>query len=205
MTERIEAIITEEWNLFHAVNGEDRVSCQNDHATFAAMRRAQYQAWSAEALELYAADLAASIAAGRSIVREKYILMMRSTAPQLFAVFAAELPEIGEEKAALVSRIWSKLAAQTERMREHYPALALGGRPLYARDETNGWASVETYQTSELLTYSEETLRALLSHIERLEHTGQDFALLVQENTVRGLGFPDLETAERAMAGNGGH
>ena len=200
MEDLIQSIIEKEWELFHGVNGEQRVSCQNDRKTFVIMRRAQYQAWSREALELYAADLDATTAAGHSIVREKYIRMMRSTAPQTYAYFSAELPPVSAEKAELVSRIWTHLCAQTERMRKLYPCLALGGRPLYAREETDGWASVETYQTSELLTYSEATLRALAAHIEVLEAEGRDFAWLVQENTVLGLGFPDLETAERTMA-----
>ena len=57
------------------------------------------------------------------------------------------------------------MLAQTERLREKYPAVALGGRPLRASEETEGWASIETYQCGELATYSEKTLAALLEHI----------------------------------------
>ena len=199
MEELIRKIIEDEWALFHTVNGDYAVSCQNDRPTFEIMRRAQYEAWSPEALELYAADLAAAIAEGRNIVREKYIRMMRSTAPEDYARFAAELPPVSEEKAALTAEIWEHHAAQNEKMRERYPFIALGGRPLYAKDEFDGWASIETYQTSELLTYSEATLRALLAHIENLEAQGQDFAYIVREKTVTGLGCPDMETAEKLM------
>ena len=38
------------------------------------------------------------------------------------------------------------MLAQTERMRGDYPILALGGRPLHASEERDGWASIETYQ-----------------------------------------------------------
>ena len=92
------------------------------------------------------------------------------------------------------------MLAQTERMRENYPILALGGRPLHAAEERDGWASIETYQTSELLTYSEPTLRALLAEIERLEAEGKDFVYMVQENTVTGQGFKSMAEAEKAMA-----
>ena len=80
------------------------------------------------------------------------------------------------------------------------PILALGGRPLHASEERDGWASIETYQTSERLTYSAPTLRALLAEIERLEAEGRDFVYMVQENTVTGQGFPDMAAAEKAMA-----
>lgn len=199
MENLIDQIIAKEWPLFQSVNGEERAFCQNDYDTFVIMRRAQYRAWSREALELYAADLDAAIAAGRSIVREKYIRMMKSTDPAGYEHFSAELPAVSDEKVKLVERIWAHFAAQTERMRNQYPSVALSGRPLYAKNETDGWASVETYQTCELLTYSENTLRALLTYIEALEKDGKDFAYIVQENTVLGLGYPDMETAERTM------
>lgn len=199
MEELIRRIIDDEWELFHTVNGDYAVSCQNDRPTFEIMRRAQYEAWSQEALELYAADLAAATAEGRNIVREKYIHMMRTTAPLDYVRFASELPPVSEEKLALTSEIWAHHAAQNERMKKEFPFIALEGRPLYAKDEYDGWASIETYQTSELLTYSEATLRALLAHIETLEAAGQDFAYIVREKTVTGLGYPDMETAEKAM------
>ena len=92
------------------------------------------------------------------------------------------------------------MLAQTERMRETYPILALGGRPLHAADERDGWPSIETYQTCELLTYSEPTLRALLAEIERLEAEGKDFVYMVQENTILDQGFPSMKDAELALA-----
>ena len=198
--ELIDAIIEKEWPMFHNVNGEDRASCQNDNTAFQIMRRAQYKVWSPEALECYLADVTAAEAENRNLAREKYIRMMESTDPRGYEAFCGELPEVSEEKRALVAGIWEKMLAQTERMRETYPILALGGRPLHAADERDGWPSIETYQTCELLTYSEPTLRALLAEIERLEAEGKDFVYLVQENTVRGQGFRTMAEAEKAIA-----
>ena len=196
----IDTIIGKEWDMFHNVSGEDRADCQNDYPVFEIMRRAQYEAWSGEALTCYLADLEAAAAEGRNLAREKYIRMMESTDPRGYEAFRGELPELSERQRELVARIWEKMLAQTERMRQSYPVLALGGRPLRAADETDGWPSVETYQTGELMTYSEATLGALLAEIERLEAEGKDFAFIVQENTVRGQGFPTMEKAELAMA-----
>ena len=196
----IDAILEKEWPMFHNVNGEDRTDCQNDYPVFEIMRRAQYDAWSPEALECYLADVNAAAAAGRNLAREKYIRMMESTDPRGYAAFSAELPPVSEAQRALAGQIWEKMLAQTERMRESYPVLALGGRPLHASEERDGWASIETYQTSELLTYSEPTLRALLAEIERLEGEGKDFVYMVQENTVLDQGWPTMAEAEKAMA-----
>ena len=196
----IDAILEKEWPMFHNVNGEERASCQNDYPVFEIMRRAQYEAWSADALAAYLGDITAAEAAGRNIAREKYIRMMESTDPRGYEHFSGELPPVSDEKRALVEAIWAKMLAQTERMRERYPILALGGRPLHAGEERDGWASIETYQKSELLTYSEDTLKALLANIEALEAEGKDFVYMVQENTVLKQGFPTMAEAEKAMA-----
>lgn len=205
----IRDIIEKEWNMFHNVNGEDRASCQEDPRTFEIMRRGQYEAWSEEAVRSYHADLCAAEAEGRNLAREKYIRMMRSTDPAGYEAFRGELPPVSPEKEALAAELWQKYLAQTLRMRERYPYLALGGRPTTAAEE-QGWASVETYQTCEALTYSEDTLRALLRHVDALEAQGIDLVFEIQKNSVLGLGFQSMDEAEETMAGQlfrlgGGH
>ena len=140
----IDAILEKEWPMFHNVNGDERTDCQNDYPVFQIMRRAQYKAWSDDALEAYLADVTAAAAEGRNLAREKYIRMMESTDPKGYAHFCGELPPVSDEKRALADAIWAKMLAQTERMRGDYPILALGGRPLHASEERDGWASIET-------------------------------------------------------------
>ena len=196
----IESILKKEWPMFRSVNGDTRVDCQEDRPVFEAMRRAQFAAWSREAAESYLRDLEAAEQTGRNLVREKYIRMMKSTDPQGYEAFRGELPPLSEAQTQLIDRIWAMLLEQTERMRETYPAVALGGRPLRASEETDGWASIETYQTGELATCSEATLRALLRHAEELKREGKDLAYLIQENSVAAMGYRSMEDAERAIA-----
>ena len=196
----IDAILEKEWPMFHNVNGDDRTDCQDDYPVFEIMRRAQYEAWSDGALSCWLADLSAAEAEGRNLAREKYIRMMEHTDPEAYEAFRGELPSVSEEKQALVGKIWEKMLGQTERLRQEYPLLALGGRVLRVSEEREGWASIEGYQTSELLTCSIPTLTALYAEIERLEAEGTDFVRLVQENTVRGQGLQTLAEAEKAMA-----
>ena len=197
--ELIDAIIEKEWKMFHYVNGETRVDCQEDQRTFIIMRRAQYEAWDEATVASFYADICAAEAEGRNLSREKYIRMMESTDPVGYEAFKGELPPVSEKKAALAAELWQKYLEQTLRMREKYPILAMGGRPTYASEE-EGWASLETYEVSESLTYSEATLEALLAHLKALEAQGVDLAFEIQRNSVTGLGFKDMDQAEAAMA-----
>lgn len=198
--ELLDQIAEKEWKMFRVVNGDKHTDCQEDESTFKAMRKAQFSAWSKEACESYLQDLEEAEANGRNLVREKYIRMMASTQPEGYQAFCEELPQLTPEQEALTAELWQHFKAQTERMREKYPALALGGRPLMASEETNGWASIETYQTGELKTYSERTLRALLAHMEALEKEGVDLAFQIQKNSVTCMGYQTMEQAEQAIA-----
>ena len=195
----IEKLLETEWEMFHNVNGEDRTSCQDDFSTFCAMRRAQYDVWSEKTVESYYHDLLRAKEAGVNLLRQKYIYMMKTTDPEGFAHFSGELPETSAEAAALVEEIWSYQLRQTVKMREKYPVIALGGRPLYASEETE-WPSIETYQKSELRTYSEQTLKSLLEDIRALDAQGIDYAFQVQKNSVLCMGYQTMEEAETALA-----
>lgn len=197
--ELVDAIIEAEWPMFHSVNGEDRADCQDDREGFFTLRAAQFNAWSVEALASYLQDLRNAVCEGRNLAREKYIRMMRTTDPDGYASFRAELPSVSAEKERLVYEIWRRLLAQTERMRTEHPALALGGRPLRARDAEDDDTSLETYQIGELMTYSENTLTALLSHMEALERQGVSLAFEIQRNTVTRNGAYPLETVEQVL------
>ena len=92
--ELIKQIVEKEWPMFHNVNGEERVDCQEDPTTFEDMRTAQFSVWDDASLESYSADLDKAIASGRSLVKEKYIWMMEHTDPKGFEAFKGLLPEV---------------------------------------------------------------------------------------------------------------
>ena len=198
--ELIKQIVEKEWPMFHNVNGEERVDCQEDPTTFYNMRTAQFKVWNEASLESYDKDLDDAIASGRSLVKEKYIWMMEHTDPKGFEAFKDLLPVPSEKTNKLVADIWAIMLAQTEELRKSYPLLALGGRPLHASEEKE-WASIETYQTSELRTFSEATLEKLLAHIKAMQAAGEDFVYKIQENSVTCLGYKDMKEAEIAMMG----
>ncbi len=195
----IDEIIKTEWPMFHNVNGDYRVGCQESPGTFRRMRGAQYEVWDPEVCESYLEDLKKAEQEGRNLPREKYIHMMATTAPVEYEFFKSDLPEISEEKKSLVQEIWSIVGAQTDKLREEYPLIALGGRPLHVEDEFPGSTSVETYQKGELLTYSEKTLRLLLDQIKKMQEEGREYAHDVQLATVLAAGYTSLKNAEEVM------
>lgn len=195
----IRDIIAIEWEMFHNVNGEDRVSCQTQPKTFEGMRSAQYMVWSEETLASYLEDIGKIRENGGNIAREKYIRMMKSTSPEEYEILKRELPPVSEEKEKLVEEIWGIALEQTKKMREEFPKATRGGRVLTAAEETHRYPSVETYQKSELLTYSEKTLALLLADIKNLQKEDREFFREVQENSIRCMGYQSMEALEKAL------
>jgi len=197
--ELVQLLLSKEWEMFHNVNGDERSDCQDDYRGFVAMRKAMYDAWDEDTLRSYLADLENAEAAGINLAREKYIRMMEHTAAEDYKAFEHELPPVSAEKATIVAEIWEHMLGQTLKMHDKYPVLALGGRPLRTGEERE-WPSIETYQKSELLTYSEATLACYLKNLKTLEAQGVDLAYKIQENTVKNLGYSSMDEAEAAMA-----
>ncbi len=192
----IESIIELEWPMFREVNWDTRADCQENYPMFVNMRTAQFSAWNGEALSAYREDLRAAEGEGRNLLRDKYIHMMASTDPAGYLHFLPELPPVSEEKKQLVEAIWQIMLPQTVELRRKYPNVGKLGRPLLSADERNGYASVETYEKGELLTYSEKTLRALLAWIRGQAEAGVSVAAQIQESGILSVGYASMEEAE---------
>ncbi|MDR2665495.1 MAG: DUF4125 family protein [Oscillospiraceae bacterium] len=197
--ETVDEIVSREWNMFQAVNeGGARADCQDDRVTFDGMRRGQFDAWSQEAAESYLGDLEAAEGAGRNLVAEKYIHMMKTTEPAKHGLLSAKVPQPTAAARALAEELSGKLLVQTRELFGNYPYVTGSGRPLYATQDFGGVTSIETYQLGELLTYSERTLGALLRHVETLEGEGVSFAREVLVNSASFYGYKSLDEAEAA-------
>ena len=199
-SETIGKIISLEWEMFTAVNeGQTRASCQEDPKTFEGMRNAQYTQWNQKTAESYLADVETARAAGRNLIAEKYIHMMKTTDPGAYKALIPEIPAPTADAAGLAQEITDLLIEQTRLLYENYPHISGAGRPLYTEFDSAG-TSVETYQRCELLTYSEKTLRALLEHATELAKNEESLARNILEATVRHYGYESLEKAETATA-----
>ena len=196
--ELIKKIVDIEWDMFTSVNeGEARASCQDDRVTFDGMRIAQYDAWSPEVVASFLNDVENAQKNGRNLVEEKYIHMMKTTEPIRYSALLERITVPAEAAVALAQEVSDILLEQTRVLFEDYPYVSGHGRPLYSTLDY-GSISVETYQLSELLTYSVKTLVALLGHVKELEKAGVSLARLILENSVKFYGYNSLETAEAA-------
>lgn len=209
MEETINRIIALEWTMFHSVNeGKEQADCQNDPVTFDGMRRGQYEAWDEVTCRSYLRDLTEAADEGRNLAEEKYIYMMRSTAPEEFAMLSDRVRPIDCAKSELAEQITARLLEQTAVLRREYPLISTGGRPLRSSEDTPCVTSVETYQRSELYTYSNNTLHCLLNHLIEQEQKGIALAAEIQQNSLKTYGFTSLEQAEsflRSRKEDGGH
>jgi hypothetical protein len=198
--ETIRKIIDIEWPMFRDVNGDGpKASCQNDRQTFEGMRRGQYEAWDEKTCESYLRDLEDAVRQGRSLPTEKYIHMMRSTAPGEYEQLKRLLPPSDPRAVELADKITDKIIAQTVVLHERYPRVSGAGRPLYTWQDGPGVTSVETYQRGELYTYSAATLEALWEHLLALEAKGESLAEKILAGSVAYYGYASLEEAENGQ------
>jgi len=195
----LERVLDVEWGMFTAVNaGAEKASCQEDENTFRAMRTAQFAAWPLDALQSYEEDLNRAARDGRNLIREKYIHMMRTTAPGAYSALAVSIPVPSAEAAALTEQISALLIEETRELFGRYPYISGSARPLLSQADTAEQTSVETYNKGELFTYSEKTLSLLFAFIAKIHPTPQPYAYRVLHNTVASYGYNSLEEAERA-------
>jgi len=192
-----EQIVAAEWDMFQATHNKGgRASCQDDYSTFFNMRMAQFDAWSDEAAESYLEDLKAACDAGRNLVAEKYLHMMKNTHPAEYETQKCFLPIMSNEITALANAICDEMIAQTIPLREAFPHVGESGRPLFSDTDMYGFTSVQTYQLGELLTYSENTLQLLKKHLFALKAEGRSLAREILSRSICSYGFSSLDEAE---------
>lgn len=195
----INEIIETEWDMFQNVNDEIYAECQTNRNMFDIMRKAQFEQWSLEALNSYKRDLENAVSEGRNLLREKYIHMMASTSPDEYSKLKAGLPDEEPEKESLIDEIWDILLEQTKKMWKEFPNVARFARPLLKEADNALATSIETYQKGELKTYSVNTLKCLLEHIQELRAAGISYAYKVEEATILKQGFADMDDAEKRV------
>ena len=79
---------------------------------------------------------------------------------------------------------------------EKYPHLASKARPLYSKDDTPNYTSIETYLKGELASYSLKTLKLYYNFILEYLNQNKNLAFENIQNIVLKKGFSSLEEAE---------
>ena len=197
----IDEIVQREWAFFQNVNNTGGpASCQSMPATFSAMRRAQYAAWSPEAVASWYDDLFTYERMGANPLSFKYGYMMESTHPDEFERIKDMLPEVSPEKRELIDRLVRIEMDWAEEFAEKYPRFSATGRPIHSSQDTAEKTSVETYAKGEFSTYSEETLRLLLETYEDALARGENLNVTTAAEQARAYGYESLDHAERTLA-----
>lgn len=193
-------IVALEWEQFQNVsNIGGRASCQEDWNDFSIMRESQFDAWPENLLYSYYCDLSKARDEGRNLLTEKYAYMMKSTMPKRFSYLAPELPPVTKEKETLIDQIVEIQTKWSVDFALKYPHVAGKGRAIHADTDTAYATSVETYTRGEMSSYSIRTLRIYLDYMQQLQRENRNLVYEIRNNTVRALGYADVEAAEATM------
>lgn len=186
-----------EWFLFRQVqNRGGPADCQSERDIFLAMRSSQFMAWTPVLWQSYERDLDEATAEGRNLLTEKYAHMMRYTFPEEYEQFKDRLPVKTEEKALLIEAITAIVLEWAQATQKKYPWLMEISRPIYAAQDHLA-TSIETYTRGELETYSERTLRLLLSHYMTMKEKNINLHEVTEAITARLYGYESLKQADR--------
>jgi hypothetical protein len=196
----VEEILGLEWDMFQEVRGLDGPApCQQDRRTFEIMRSSQLLSWDQETAESYLDDLRRAREGDRNLMTEKYARMMESTSPCECRGVGAVVPMLDQSAARLVERLADLSVRWMEETAAKYPLVSGRGRPIRSCEDSRFTTSFETYNRSELATYSAKTLGLLEAHYLQLVADGINPAEVILEHTMASYGFASLEQAEAAL------
>ena len=190
------SIAKTEFEAFDKVQNEGgRASCQNNWPTFKIMRMSQYMTWNEEMLLQYLYEFKDNMSKGRNQIEEKYARMMESTAPDKYDEFKAKLPELSDEKKAIIEEIVKVQVKWMEEFAINYPRLADNARYIHTNEDSIFDTSYETYLRGELSTYSDKLLEMYGRYIVNYAREGRNVTKEIMQNTVRFYGYNSLEAA----------
>lgn len=197
----IDQVVSREWEFFRTVNNTGGpAGCQSMPATFSVARRSQYATWSEDAVASWLDDLIAYGEQGANPLTFKYGYMMETTHPDEFEGIKHLLPEVSDEKRDLVDRLVEMEVAWADDLAERYPHYAARSRPQRTSSDSTEWTSTETYARAEFSTYSENTLKLLLTAYRAAAERGENLTETTATAQVRAYGYETLADADRIIA-----
>ncbi len=190
-------IVRLEWEAFDKVeNVGGRADCQDNWNTFSIMRKSQYLTWTEAMLRSYIHDFNRAKDNGWNLITEKYGRMMESTDPAGFKAIKDRLPEISEQKKAIIEAIVQIQVAWMEDFAARFPKAADNARSIHTSEDTLFNTSYETYLRGELGTYSDDTLDLYGRFIADMCRRNENLAELIMTNTAGLYGYKSLHDLE---------
>ena len=160
--ELIEEILQIEWEMFTSVRARGRSAlCQEDPDSFRIIRAANFMTWSDDTLTSYLDDVKTARSLGRNLMTEKYARM------------EGIIPPLNPAVLPIIDKIVEQECLWAEDFSRSNPGARLA-RPIYAREESPGVVSSETYSRAELETYSACTLEHYYSDVMGMSSRGEN-------------------------------
>lgn len=192
--ELMEYLVKMEFETFDKTRNEGgRASCQDDWETFHIMRKSQYMTWTREMLISLIIDFENTRADGWNMISEKYARMMETTVPEEYEKLKDRLPNVSEEKKAIVEQIVSIQVKWMEEFAQAHPNVSMHARSIHTSEDLFYSTSAETYLRGELLTYSDNTLYLYARHIADLAKQGENITEMTMYNTIKMYGYNSFE------------
>ena len=200
----IDNILELEWKMFtNAPSADGRAACQDDKATFLIMRKAQADIWSTDTLASYLYDLEEASQIGINLMTIKYAHMMKITFPDEYENIKSKLPPVSPGALELAREIMKYHSKWAKEASGKYPHLFSMGRPVNSTDsDGSNFAAIDNYLYSELLTYSEATLKHCLEDTLKAESEGKNLSVEILKNTAKSYKFDSLEEIEEVFSKN---
>ncbi len=170
------SIIEIELDMFERVRTSEPSVCKDRPETFKVMRGMAHFGLSTETLESYLEDLHDAQAEGRNLLTEKYARMDDLIPPLKVNRF---IDDIVETEAR-----WMK------DLSERYPRTIKGG------------PGFELYLSSELETYSDQTLRLYCSDVSKAEKEGRNLAEERYTKLFHRIGYTSIDEIEKMSSKN---
>jgi hypothetical protein len=166
--ELLDNIVKFELDMFEQVRTSEPSLCKDRPETFKVMRGMSHAVLSTRTLKSYFRDLQKAKAKGRNLLTEKYARMDNRIPP-------LKSNRLIDDIVKLESR-WMKELSQK-----------------YPRSFKGGSSSFELYLSSELETYSDETLKLYFSDVSRAEKEGRNLAEERYTGLSRQIGYGSID------------
>jgi len=198
--ELVNMIAKTEFKAFDLVKNEGgRAYCQNDWPTFSVMRKSQYMTWDRTMLLQYLYDFNREFNLGHNLITEKYGRMMESTAPEKYAEFSEQFPEIPDDKKAVIEQVVALQMNMVEEFAKEYPKVVTNARNLHTYEDNIADTSYETYLRGEISTYSDKMLQLYAGFVVRCVKEGKNIARETILNTAKLYGYKSLDDFEASI------
>jgi hypothetical protein len=170
--ELVDAIIKFELDMFEQVRTDEPSLCKDRPETFRAMRGMTHSVLSTKTLKSYLGDLQKAKAEGRNLLTEKYARMDNRIPPL--------------KTNQLIDDIVKLEGWWMRELSQKYPQSFKG--------ESGGF---ELYLSSELETYSDETLKLYFGDVSRAEKEGRNLAEERYTKLAQQIGYGSIDEMER--------